>query len=236
MENERKNMEIITRKLSEIKPYEKNPRKNDAAVEFVMNSIKEFGFKVPIVIDKDGVIVAGHTRYKASKKLKLTEVPCIIADDLTPEQIKAYRLADNRVAEKSEWDIDLLNGELDDILNIDMTQFDFDLSLGDEEESEVVEDDFDVELPEEPKAKLGDVYQLGNHRLMCGDSTNITDVEKLMNGNKADMVFTDPPYGYNYQSNMREKTERFEIIENDDKILDFFPNLKLFCDGFVFIC
>lgn len=228
-------MEIITRKLSEIKPYEKNPRKNDAAVEFVMNSIKEFGFKVPIVIDKDGVIVAGHTRYKASKKLKLTEVPCIIADDLTPEQIKAYRLADNRVAEKSEWDIDLLSGELDDILNIDMAQFDFDLSEN-IEESEVVEDDFDVELPEEPKAKLGDIYQLGNHRLMCGDSTSITDVEKLMNGNKSDMVFTDPPYGYNYQSNMREKTERFEIIENDDKILDFFPNLKLFCDGFVFIC
>lgn len=196
MENERKNMEIITRKLSEIKPYEKNPRKNDAAVEFVMNSIKEFGFKVPIVIDKDGVIVAGHTRYKASKKLKLTEVPCIIADDLTPEQIKAYRLADNRVAEKSEWDIDLLSGELDDILNIDMAQFDFDLSEN-VEESEVVEDDFDVELPEEPKAKLGDIYQLGNHRLMCGDSTSITDIEKLMDGKKADMVFTDPPYGMN---------------------------------------
>src|SRR5574344_302900 len=189
-------MEIITRKLSEIKPYEKNPRKNDAAVEFVMNSIKEFGFKVPIVIDKDGVIVAGHTRYKASKKLKLAEVPCIIADDLTDEQIKAYRLADNRVAEKSEWDIDLLSGELDDILNIDMAQFDFDLSEN-VEESEVVEDDFDVELPEEPKAKMGDIYQLGNHRLMCGDSTSITDIEKLMDGNKADIVLSDPPYGMN---------------------------------------
>jgi DNA modification methylase len=193
-----KNMEIITRKLSEIKPYEKNPRKNDAAVEYVANSIKEFGFKVPIVIDKDGVIVAGHTRYKASKKLKLTEVPCIIADDLTPEQIKAYRLADNRVAEKSEWDIDLLSGELDDILNIDMAQFDFDLSEN-VEESEVVEDDFDVELPEEPKAKLGDIYQLGNHRLMCGDSTSIDNVEKLMNGNKVSLLLTDPPYNVNYE-------------------------------------
>lgn len=191
-------MEIITRKLSEIKPYEKNPRKNDAAVEFVMNSIKEFGFKVPIVIDKDGVIVAGHTRYKASKKLKLTEVPCIVADDLTPEQIKAHRLADNRVAEKSEWDIDLLSGELDDILNIDMAKFDFDLSEN-VEESEVVEDDFDVELPEEPKAKLGDIYQLGNHRLMCGDSTSIDNVEKLMNGNKVSLLLTDPPYNVNYE-------------------------------------
>src|SRR5574344_1152458 len=226
-------MEIITRKLSEIKPYEKNPRKNDAAVEFVMNSIKEFGFKVPIVIDKDGVIVAGHTRYKASKKLKLTEVPCIIADDLTDEQIKAYRLADNRVAEKSEWDIDLLSGELDDILNIDMTQFDFDLSLGDEEESEVVEDDFDVELPEEPKAKLGDIYQLGNHRLMCGDSTSITDVEKLMNGNKADMVFTDPPYGVSYEGGLNDKKK--QQIKNDSItgndlyyfLYDVFVNAKL---------
>src|SRR5574344_2663891 len=217
-------MEIITRKLSEIKPYEKNPRKNDAAVEFVMNSIKEFGFKVPIVIDKDGVIVAGHTRYKASKKLKLTEVPCIIADDLTPEQIKAYRLADNRVAEKSEWDIDLLSGELDDILNIDMTQFDFDLSLGDEEESEVVEDDFDVELPEEPKAKLGDIYQLGNHRLMCGDSTSITDVEKLMNGNKADMVFTDPPY--NLETKGGCKGEIGKALKNQGNDIEFISNFE----------
>src|SRR5574344_443284 len=208
-------MEIIIKKISEIKPYEKNPRKNDAAVEFVMNSIKEFGFKVPIVIDKDGVIVAGHTRYKASKKLKLTEVPCIIADDLTPEQIKAYRLADNRVAEKSEWDIDLLSGELDDILNIDMAQFDFDLSEN-IDESEVVEDDFDVELPEEPKAKLGDIYQLGNHRLMCGDSTSITDVEKLMNGNKADMVFTDPPYGMK-----KEKDGVANDNLNYDDLLEF---------------
>ena len=186
-------MLIVTKPLSEIRPYEKNPRKNDEAVQYVANSIKEFGFKVPIVIDKDGIIVAGHTRYKASKKLKLTEVPCIIADDLTEEQIKAYRLADNKVAEKSEWDFDLLSGELDDILNIDMEQFDFDVSEN-IEEPEVVEDDFVEELPEEPKAKLGDIYQLGNHRLMCGDSTSIDDVSKLMNGNKADMVFTDPPY------------------------------------------
>jgi len=211
-----RDLNIINKKISEIKPYEKNPRKNDDAVKYVAESIQQFGFKVPIVIDTNGVIIAGHTRYKASKKLGLKEVPCIIADDLTEEQIKAYRLADNKVAEKSEWDIDLLSGELEDILDIDMSDFGFDLSV-DEEEVEVVEDNFEAELPEEPKAKLGDIYQLGNNRLMCGDSTSITDVEKLMNGNKADMVFTDPPYGYNYQSNMREKAERFEIIENDDK-------------------
>ena len=118
-------MNIIEKNLKDIKPYEKNPRKNDNAVEYVANSIKEFGFKVPIVIDKDGVIVAGHTRYKASKKLGLEKVPCIIADDLTDEQIKAYRLADNKVSEKSEWDFDLLQDELSEILNIDMEMFDF---------------------------------------------------------------------------------------------------------------
>ena len=188
-------MEIINKKIDELIPYEKNPRRNDEAVDYVANSIKEFGFKVPIVIDKNNVIVAGHTRLKASKKLKLKEVPCIIADDLTDEQIKAFRLADNKVSEKAEWDFELLDKELDDI-DIDMSDFGFDLDLEDEEEKEIIEDEV-PEVPEEPKAKLGDIYQLGNHRLMCGDSTKEEDVAKLMNGVKADMVFTDPPYGMN---------------------------------------
>ena len=189
-------MNIIEKKITEIIPYEKNPRKNDEAVKYVAESIKQFGFKVPIVIDKNNVIVAGHTRYKASKKLGLKEVPCIVADDLTEEQIKAYRLADNKVAEQAEWDFDLLGEELDGILDIDMCDFGFDLNL-EEEEKEVVEDEFDGELPEEPKAKLGDIYQLGNHRLMCGDSTSVTDIDKLLNNNKIDMIYTDPPYGMN---------------------------------------
>lgn len=118
-------MEIINKKLSELKPYEKNPRLNDEAVKYVANSIKEFGFKVPIIVDKNNVIVAGHTRYKASKELGLKEVPCIIADDLNEEQIKAFRLADNKVSEKSMWDFGMLDEELENILNIDMEQFDF---------------------------------------------------------------------------------------------------------------
>lgn len=118
-------MNIIEKKLSELKPYENNPRKNNAAIEPVMNSIREFGFKVPIVCDSDGVIIAGHTRYKAAKKLKLKAVPCVIADDLNDEQIKAFRLADNKVAERAEWDYDLLNLELGDIMGIDMTDFGF---------------------------------------------------------------------------------------------------------------
>lgn len=191
-------MNIIEMKIGDIIPYEKNPRKNDEAVKYVAESIKQFGFKVPIVIDKNNVIVAGHTRYKASKKLGLKEVPCIVADDLTEEQIKAYRLADNKVAELAEWDIDLLGEELDSILDIDMCDFGFEASE-DEEEQLVVEDEFDAELPEEPKAKLGDIYQLGNHRLMCGDSTSITDVDRLMDGNKASLLVTDPPYNVNYE-------------------------------------
>ena len=118
-------MEIIYKKVEELRPYENNPRFNDDAVKYVANSIKEFGFKVPIVIDKDGVIVAGHTRYKASMELGLDEVPCIVADDLNEEQIKAYRLADNKVSEKSEWDYELLDEELNNILNINMDEFGF---------------------------------------------------------------------------------------------------------------
>lgn len=118
-------MNVIEKKISDIKPYEKNPRKNDDAVPYVAESIKQFGFKVPIVIDKDGIIVAGHTRYKAAKKLKLSTVPCVVADDLTDEQIRAYRLADNKVAEQAEWDFSLLDAELSDIYDIDMTDFSF---------------------------------------------------------------------------------------------------------------
>jgi hypothetical protein len=117
-------MEIINKKLTELIPYKNNPRKNDEAVKYVANSIRDFGFKVPIVIDKNNVIVAGHTRYKASQQLGLKEVPCIVADDLTEEQIKAFRLADNKVSEKADWDYNLLDLELEDF-DIDMSEFGF---------------------------------------------------------------------------------------------------------------
>ena len=186
-------MQIIEKNIKELIPYEKNPRKNDKSVDKVAQSIDQFGFRVPVVIDKDNVIVCGHTRYKAAQKLHLTSIPCVVADDLTEEQIKAYRLADNKVGEDSEWDMDLLNEELSDILDIDMTDFGFDLSFDDDEE--VKEDEFEMQLPENPKAKLGDIYQLGRHRLMCGDSTNIDNMDKLFDGNTIDLVLSDPPYG-----------------------------------------
>ena len=185
---------IIYMDVADLKAYEKNPRKNGPAVEKVAASIREFGFKVPVVIDRDRTIICGHTRVMAARKLKIWRVPCIVADDLTEDQVRAYRLADNKVAEFAEWDVDLLEGELDAI-GIDMTQFGFELFS----RKEVVEDDFDPEPPEEPKSRPGQVYRLGRHRLMCGDSTSQADVKELVDGSAVDMLLTDPPYNVDYQ-------------------------------------
>lgn len=213
-------MEFVDKKLSEITPYKNNPRNNDEAVGPVAESIKEFGFKVPIVIDKNGEIVNGHTRYKAAKKLGLETVPVIVADDLSEEQIKAFRLADNKVGEIAAWDLDLLNEELNDILDLDMSAFGFDVldNLDDLIEDEKDLDDFTETVPDEPKSKLGDIYQLGSHKLMCGDSTNGADVKKLMNGELADLLLTDPPYNVAYEG----KTKDSLTIKNDSMDNDSF--------------
>lgn len=231
-------LEIKYININDIKPYKKNPRINENAIPFVMESIKKFGFKNPVILDKNNVIVCGHTRIKSAEKLGIKEIPCIYADDLTEEQVKAFRLADNKVSEKAEWDLDLLNDELFELkeLDFDMDVLGFEnVDFNDEEQKEIVEDDV-PELPKEAITKYGDIWQLGEHRLMCGDSTKKEDVEKLMDGKKADLVFTDPPYGYNYQSNMRVKSEKFDILMNDNKILDFMKPLKAVNKGFVFVC
>ena len=202
-------MQIISKNIKEIKEYENNPRNNDNAVEYVARSIKDFGFKIPIIIDKNNIIVAGHTRYKAAKKLNLSEIPCIVADDLTDEQIKAFRLVDNKSAELAEWNLELLNLELENIHDIDMNLYDFKLS---ELLDDVVDDEYEVELPEEPKTKSGDIYKLGNHYLMCGDSTNVENIKSLMQEQEADLVITDPPYNVNYEG----KTEDSLKILNDN--------------------
>mgnify|MGYP001861146005 CR=1 FL=1 len=133
-------MQIITKKLSELHPYTNNPRKNDQAVDAVANSIREFGFKVPVVIDKNGEIIAGHTRLKAAKKLKMKEIPCIVADDLTEEQIRAFRIADNKAGELADWDFEALNIELDGITDIDMEQFGFRLSADEDAQALELDD------------------------------------------------------------------------------------------------
>lgn len=150
-------MQIVYKKVNELIPYENNPRINDEAVEYVKNSIKEFGFKVPIVIDKNNVIIAGHTRLKASLELGLKEVPCIIADDLSEEQIKAFRLADNKVSEKSMWDFDKLDEELDNILDIDMSLFDFDLDKDIQELDEGFEEE---DTKENERQRTNNTYNL----------------------------------------------------------------------------
>ncbi|UNT39172.1 DNA modification methylase [Enterococcus faecalis] len=210
-------MDIKVQKTEDLIPYEKNPRHNEGAITAVAKSIEKFGFKVPIVVDASNVIVNGHTRLKAAKYLGLKEVPTIIADDLTPEQIKAFRLADNKVGEIATWDEELLNAELDELadldLDFDMTEFGFDLPDVEGEEVEVIEDEFEEELPAEPISKLGDIYQLGRHRLMCGDSTNSLEVEKLMGNKKADLLITDPPYNVAYEGKGKEAL----TIKNDSK-------------------
>ena len=133
-------MQIITKKLSELHPYTNNPRKNDQAVDAVANSIREFGFKVPVVIDKNGEIIAGHTRLKAAKKLKMKEIPCIVADDLTEEQIRAFRIADNKAGELADWDFEALINELVGITDIDMEQFGFRLSADEDAQALELDD------------------------------------------------------------------------------------------------
>ena len=209
--------QIIWKKTNEIIPYEKNPRINDSAVEYVANSLKEFGWKQPIVVDKDFVIIAGHTRLKAAKKLKMETVPVIVADDLNEQQVKAYRLADNKVAEVAEWDMGLLDEELGDIFDFDMADFGFDFEE-EEESQEVVEDEVpEVDEDAEPVAKLGDIWQLGRHRLMCGSSTDFDNVEKLVNGAIIDLVYTDPPYGMSAVSKSGVLSEKYKTdIMNDE--------------------
>lgn len=178
------------RDINTIYPYEKNAKKHPKKqVEQVASSIKEFGFNQPIVVDKHGTIIVGHGRYEAAKALKLPTVPTLEVD-LTEEQAKAYRLADNKLNE-SEWDMALVIDELKGLSEpmLDLTGFEKDLIIEPDEKDDEV-----PEIPEEPKSKLGDLYELGQHRVLCGDSTNIEDVEKLMDGKKADMVFTSPPY------------------------------------------
>lgn len=176
-------MEIKKVKMTDIRPYERNPRRNDQAVDAVAASIREFGWQQPIVVDREGVIIAGHTRYKAAKKLELEEVPVVVADGLSPEQVKAYRLADNKTGEKAEWDLSLLDVELAALCDMDMERFGFEgMDFGEDETDEAEEDGYEVELPDEPRAKPGEIYQLGRHRLMCGDSTNKEAVAKLCAG------------------------------------------------------
>jgi len=214
-------VQIVYKKTSDLIPYVNNTRTHsDEQVNQIASSIKEFGFTNPALIDADGGIIAGHGRVMAAKKLKMAEVPCIVLEDLTEAQKKAYIIADNKLALNAGWDEELLKLEIENLKELD---FDIDLlgfndaELDDilrldttENAGEVVEDEFEGEPPENPISKRGDIWLLGRHRLMCGDSTS-DDVNVLMDGKKADMLFTDPPYNVAFNA----RSGKHDVILND---------------------
>ena len=214
------NIKIVMRKVGDLIPYVNNSRTHsDDQVAQIAASIKEFGWTNPILVDGDNSIIAGHGRLMAARKLKMDEVPTIELDYLTDVQRKALIIADNKLALNSDWDLGLLSLELEELQGLD-----FDLALtgfSDDELAKLLEpeqvdgltdEDAVPEVPDKPITKTGDIYQLGNHRLMCGDSTSIDAVEKLMNGNSVDLIFTDPPYNVAFNG----RSGKHEVIMNDN--------------------
>lgn len=215
-------MEIQYRRLDEITPYENNAKTHDKKqIKNVAESIKQYGFVQPVVIDRDGVIVIGHCRVMAAKKLGMKTVPCVCVDDLTPEQVKALRLVDNK-SNESLWDFDLLAPELEDL---DLTGFDFDWDLPVKDNTETKEDEVpEVDESHPPVTKNGDVWKLGRHRLMCGDSTSVEHVQNLMGGAQADLLLTDPPYGVDYTGKTKDALKIENDAKNDDDFIAFLRN------------
>jgi DNA modification methylase len=214
----------------------KNARKHSARnLDAIAASLLKFGQRKPLVVHR-GVVLAGNGTLEAARSLGWTEIDVAeVPDDWDMDTAKAYALADNRTAELAEWDESELAKQLLELQDADwdITELGFDIpALADIEPND--EDEI-PEPPVEPKTKLGDIYQLGRHRLMCGDSTDLASVGCLMNGTKADLVFTDPPYGVEYQSNMRTKSEKFAVLSNDDKFLDITPTIKEYSNGWVFV-
>ncbi|HVK13929.1 MAG TPA: ParB N-terminal domain-containing protein, partial [Gemmataceae bacterium] len=212
-------MLVELRSLDSIKPYPGNPRVNDAAVQAVANSIKAFGWRSAIVVDEHDTILAGHTRFLAAAKLGLEQVPVHVAAGLSPEQARAYRIADNQTANLSSWDDDKLVAELMGLqaagVDLDLTGFSADdlARLLESPAAEPLADPDDVpEAPAEPETKPGDLWVLGDHRLLCGDATNADDLARLMGDVTADLLLTDPPYGVGYTG----KTAEALTIANDE--------------------
>lgn len=209
-------------KINKLKPYENNARTHSTEqVEKIAKSIDEFGFINPVLIDSEYGIIAGHGRVLGATKLGMDEVPCLFIEDLTEAQKRAYILADNKLALDAGWDEELLQIELQALqeMDFDITLTGFELEdIQIDEQEEIVDDEYEVKVPEQPKSKLGDIYKLGRHRLMCGDSTSIEYVEKLMDGTRVDLLITDPPYNVAYEG----KTKDALTIANDEMSDDNF--------------
>lgn len=232
-------MKIEILPIISITPYARNPRRNEGVpVSKVKASLKEFGWQQPIVVDKDMTIVVGHTRYLAALELGMTEVPVHIADKLTPNQIRAYRIADNKTATFSDWDMDLLALEFDDLkaegFDLDLTGFDADelagIDLNSEPESEgdtEPQTDRADELREQWGVEVGDLWALGDHRLLCGDSTKAEDVGRVLGDDKPHLMVTDPPYGVEYSNSKG-------MVTNDDNF-DWTKTWSLFDGNIAYI-
>ncbi len=212
-------------KIEKIKPYARNARMHDdLQIKKIADSIKEFGFINPVLIDSEYTVIAGHGRILGAKKLGLQEVPCIFIEDLTATQKAAYIIADNKLAEDAGWDMSILSKELEELKELDfdveLTGFSIDDIEFDLEETDVKEDEI-PEVQKKPRSKIGEVYQLGKHRLMCGDSTSINDVEKLMGGVKADLLLTDPPYNVDYTGKNSSSLKIVNDNMSDEKFEEF---------------
>jgi DNA modification methylase len=205
-------MKIQQKSVEKIKPYPNNPRKNDRAVEKVAMSLQEYGWQQPIVVDKAGVIIVGHTRWLAAKHLGLSDCPVVVASHLTPEQVKAYRIADNRTGELAEWDQELLEQEIRELLDqdyaIDLTGFCLDDFDFDKIGGGLSDEDSVLDVPENAVTRPGDMWSLGEHRILCGDSTKPEDVARVLQTEKPLLMVTDPPYGVEYDADWRNKSLR----------------------------
>jgi DNA modification methylase len=210
--------------IETLKPYKNNARVHSPEqIKQIANSIKEFGFNVPVLIDKDNTIISGHGRVEAARRINFKTIPTIKIEHLTDEQKKAYIIADNQIVLNSEWDISLLSSELKELDDkIDLSNLGFDQKelaelLKPEEADGLTDEDEVPETPEKPISKLGDIWILGDHRVMCGDSTNLSDVDKLMNGIYPDLIHTDPPYGMNAVSKSGVLSKNYKTdIKGDD--------------------
>jgi len=262
-------MQVVNVSIGSVIPYEKNPRINAGAIEPVMKSLKEFGFQQPIVVDGNNVIVVGHTRFAAAKKLGLKEVPVVIAKDLTPEQVQAYRIADNKTSEFAGWDNDLLSKELQELQDtgFDFTVLEFSdkeleqlmgfdnsvpqeevpaqivsvahstqtvsVSTGEEPEEEPEEEDETIPVPKVPPIPKGELWRLGNHRLICGDAGNADEVAKLMGNAMAQLICTGPPY-LTERPSTESQTSSMTVVMTDEErlvILDqWFANLARYLE------
>jgi len=243
-------MDVVETSIDKVVPYARNPRRNDKAIATVAGSLAEFGWRQPIVVDEQMVIVAGHTRYEAAKRLGMTTVPVHVARGLSAAQLRAYRLMDNRSHQNASWDDELLALELQDLR---LEDFDLELTGFDEAEldrllagtlGDADAADEAPEPPADPVSRPGDLWICGEHRVLCGDATVLADVEKVLDGELADMTFTDPPYGVNYANSAKDKLRgKHRPILNDNLgaefgglLYDASVNILTVTKGAVYIC